>query len=70
MHITSDHYRRGVNHGFADEGLAGCWSRIVRKVALAAQQAEANDQAKPLEPSGQTLKQLKNHYNKQHHIHS
>lgn len=72
MHITSDHYRRAAQHGYADDGLAGCWTRIVRKVALAAERAESESSqgACPLKPSGSTLKQLKKHYNQQHHSHS
>ena len=66
MHITSDHYRRSASHSYADEGLAGCWSRIVRKVAQTAKQAEQELAAQPLKPSGDTLKQLKNHYRNQH----
>jgi len=70
MHITSDYYRRGANHGFADEGLAGCWSRIVGKVAKAAEQSKSESNlAEPLKPSMRTLNKFKKHYHTQHHLH-
>lgn len=69
MQITSEHYRRASQHGYADDGLAGCWSRIVNKLAQASQQAGSCEslESQPLAPSEHTLRDLRRHYTLQHH---